>query len=78
MYRQQALALESAILREQFAKERLAIEVGTVDAFQGREKAPSLSALWKQTRINSDFSMIANVSMWHFLGLGNCSSLWVA
>jgi superfamily I DNA and/or RNA helicase len=38
MYRQQALALESAILREQFAKDRLAIEVGTVDAFQGREK----------------------------------------
>jgi molybdopterin-guanine dinucleotide biosynthesis protein len=38
MYRQQALALESAVFREQFSKDRIAIEVGTVDAFQGREK----------------------------------------
>jgi hypothetical protein len=38
MYRQQALALESALLRQQFSKDRIKIEVGTVDAFQGREK----------------------------------------
>jgi len=38
MYRQQALALESAISREKFISDRLKIEVGTVDAFQGREK----------------------------------------
>jgi len=38
MYRQQALALESAVLKESFSNDRIAIEVGTVDAFQGREK----------------------------------------
>jgi superfamily I DNA and/or RNA helicase len=38
MYRQQALALEAALSRCKLPESRLTIEVGTVDAFQGREK----------------------------------------
>jgi hypothetical protein len=38
MYRQQALALEAAVARGKLSNERVTIEVGTVDAFQGREK----------------------------------------
>ncbi len=38
MYRQQALALEAALAKTKIATDRASIEVGTVDAFQGREK----------------------------------------